>query len=849
MKCKKLVSAVLSMALVFSVWMAGGAAAVFAADVIEYPLYVGGVKITADNKDDITKAINDQGKTDVKASGIATFEPSEEEGVLGTLKLDGFTLEGPLQCGIFEDVDNFSDLTIELSGTNTISTTGAQGESTAWAEGIYTGDDLIIGGEGSLSVNVAGNYINSGLDAKSIVIESGASVTATTGECYESSYAVLAFGTSLTVESGATLVANAGESTNGNVYGCFFQEKMTVEGTVKATAAAAEYCSYGIYGEGSAYGDVARMVAPDAEDLGVLVVNGGTVTVTGVNYGINTKAVTINDNATVTVSASGGEDVEYGCGIKCVNLNVSGSTLDVSTGVAEEVYGIVVQDAIFNDSTVKAIGNAKTLSAGIYGEYDAPVEYTKEDTYKRMMAPEEEEPGTEDAGSEPGATITINGGSVTAFGTYMGIYFGYISIEKATVEASADFATAVVAEQDLLISGATVNAKAGGVGIASYGDITIEDSVVDAESTAKADEELYGGSDLVDVVGIFAMGNINISGKDTVLTAKGSFKAIYAGMNEGEILFDLPLEIVTPEDGYLGFLDDDGDVSEDKMSVLTGKGEDAEFATEVVIKVPTFILTIDPGDGKPIEKEVKKGEKLDKPQDPEKDGHTFDGWYTEGPNGEEEKYNFDDPVTESKTIYAKWTKNPEPEPKSNDEPEEKKPAEPDPTKPVYTGTPTTYTQGSNVDPVITVNRDPDNASCHDHFTGEVEIKNQSRTYDPKRGEHFEDYSGSTVIKISAEYLDSLEPGEYTLTVYFDDGLSEIKFTIAEPEATPTPVPTATPTTAPTFTPTPTTQADKSKMPKSGDMGSIYPVLGVTVVVVSALAVVVLLRKRNQENID
>lgn len=48
---------------------------------------------------------------------------------------------------------------------------------------------------------------------------------------------------------------------------------------------------------------------------------------------------------------------------------------------------------------------------------------------------------------------------------------------------------------------------------------------------------------------------------------------------------------------------------------------------------------------------IEKGEKVSKPNDPEKVGYTFDGWYADG-----EKWSFDDNIVSTNTtITAKWT--------------------------------------------------------------------------------------------------------------------------------------------------------------------------------------------------
>ena len=52
---------------------------------------------------------------------------------------------------------------------------------------------------------------------------------------------------------------------------------------------------------------------------------------------------------------------------------------------------------------------------------------------------------------------------------------------------------------------------------------------------------------------------------------------------------------------------------------------------------------------------VDAGEKATEPVAPTKEGYTFDGWYKEAQYLNE--WDFDDPVTENLTLYAKWTEN------------------------------------------------------------------------------------------------------------------------------------------------------------------------------------------------
>ena len=53
--------------------------------------------------------------------------------------------------------------------------------------------------------------------------------------------------------------------------------------------------------------------------------------------------------------------------------------------------------------------------------------------------------------------------------------------------------------------------------------------------------------------------------------------------------------------------------------------------------------------------QVKAGTSVTKPEDPTRDHYSFDGWYTD--ETYETAWNFDNPITENLTLYAKWVKN------------------------------------------------------------------------------------------------------------------------------------------------------------------------------------------------
>ena len=69
--------------------------------------------------------------------------------------------------------------------------------------------------------------------------------------------------------------------------------------------------------------------------------------------------------------------------------------------------------------------------------------------------------------------------------------------------------------------------------------------------------------------------------------------------------------------------------------------------------VHTVSFNTDGGNPKPEDQHVVHGEKAEKPTDPTKTGYTFQGWVDENGN----PYDFNEPVTEPKTLKAQWTLN------------------------------------------------------------------------------------------------------------------------------------------------------------------------------------------------
>ena len=111
------------------------------------------------------------------------------------------------------------------------------------------------------------------------------------------------------------------------------------------------------------------------------------------------------------------------------------------------------------------------------------------------------------------------------------------------------------------------------------------------------------------------------------------------------------------------------------MDILKDQSAALKEAIENIkaFELKVFEVTFDPDnkDEKSVEK-VEIGDKVTKPENPNKEGYTFEGWF----NGDE-KFDFETEITEDITLTARWKKievpTPDPDPTPNPDPT------PDPT--------------------------------------------------------------------------------------------------------------------------------------------------------------------------
>ena len=99
-----------------------------------------------------------------------------------------------------------------------------------------------------------------------------------------------------------------------------------------------------------------------------------------------------------------------------------------------------------------------------------------------------------------------------------------------------------------------------------------------------------------------------------------------------------------------------GAVENQASGTISGGTFSGTVTNNGTINGGTFAVTFDTkgGNNVPVEN-VLNGQKADKPADPTREGYTFDGWYTE--KGYTNPYDFATPVTNALTLYAKWTIN------------------------------------------------------------------------------------------------------------------------------------------------------------------------------------------------
>ena len=127
---------------------------------------------------------------------------------------------------------------------------------------------------------------------------------------------------------------------------------------------------------------------------------------------------------------------------------------------------------------------------------------------------------------------------------------------------------------------------------------------------------------------------------------------------EGTVSFDIPEDIT--EGAYSAYV-----FNEHKNPDKISDWSSAFVSADLEIKAPqSFVVEFESNGGSPVATQtIKEGDKVQKPNDPEREGFTFVGWYNAGDPGD--PYDFEKPVEASFTLYAVW-KQAKPSPDTGD---------------------------------------------------------------------------------------------------------------------------------------------------------------------------------------
>ncbi|MCD8037372.1 MAG: carbohydrate-binding domain-containing protein, partial [Clostridiales bacterium] len=304
------------------------------------------------------------------------------------------------------EIDTTSNVTIKLSGTNTLDASGAKYK--AGLQKTSTGNTLTITGDGSLTAkggtNAAGIGGGNGKDGSSITI-SGGTIEATGGtDAAGIGGGYGGNGSNITISSG-TVTANGSYGAAGIGGGCAMQQAgnyiggngnyiKIIGGTVTATS---EGNYNGGAGIGCGYGGSANDIT----------IGGGTVTATGGpnSAGIGGGSWCSADKITIsggTVNATGNSDgagIGGGCQQIVTNIEISGGYITATSNNGSNIGSgynasgtstVTITGGYFADSnaTIGESGTGKVYSCDVKSGYAvyANVEDTKDEYHARVLS-------------------------------------------------------------------------------------------------------------------------------------------------------------------------------------------------------------------------------------------------------------------------------------------------------------------------------------------------------------------------------------------------------------------------------------------------------------------------------
>ena len=555
---------------------------------IPVTLLVGGVTVTVENMDDVL------------GDGTVSYDPDTN-----TLTLNGAEI---LVSDGHYGIRNTGTLNICLQGQNKVICSGTYG--------IYSTDDMVIDGSGSLEVSGAdfGIRIAGGYEIGGLTLCGDVKVTAVgEGAAYGSCYGVQVDDV-LTVCDNAELNASAGAAPERSC-AVYAYDIVEIYDNASVTAAG---------------GDLVLDWTTDSVGVRTthVIIDGGSLTATGGASGSSNGIFTSTfDMYAGTVTASGGTTDGQGPSVGLQankSLELIGGTVKATGGNAgdEQSCGILTGGGVINISggDVIAQGGNSDYSYGIRAH-----------------------------------DLVISGGHVTAYGGE-GVWCS----------------DGVSVENMMTICGGYVNAKGRTAENFSYGiqasaaDITSGEVYASGGSAAKS-YGLWVFSQLNILCDEIRLNSNSVGFTGTILTLTAEDG--YPFYTFGGVTMDDALTITEPSGGQFKRTD---------LEYTIVVDSDGLEAQRVVIKPLVYKVTMHGlSESTTRAAQVPAGWSLNQVYceafgvedfsqllETEKDGYTFGGWFAE--DGSE--FDFGTPITADITIYAKWIEDTLPDEPSPDEP-------------------------------------------------------------------------------------------------------------------------------------------------------------------------------------
>lgn len=363
---------------------------------------------------------------------------------------------------------------------------------------------------------------------------------------------------------------------------------------------------------------------------GVKIVSGGTFTMTGGNI------------AGCTARAGGGVDVggtftmTGGSIAGCVATGASGGGVYVETGGIFEMSGGSIADCtaaskgangggICNEGTTTLSGSAKVQNChvettgyggGVFSAFEKKLTVNHVEITDCTM------------GKVPDA-MYFNNGTVSG-----GRFDGEVTNRGGT------------------ISNGTFNGKV-------INEDTIENGTFNSEVLNQLNATIKDGSfsGTVTNIGTIEKGEFSGEVKNKGTIGGGTFSGAVENAAKGKITDGTFTETSTVNNkGTIEKGEFSGKVENQTGGTIGGGTFSGTVTNNGIINGGTFAVTFDTKGGSTVPvQNILNGQQAAEPADPTKTGYTFDGWYTEETCTN--PYDFDTPVKNALTLYAKWTIN------------------------------------------------------------------------------------------------------------------------------------------------------------------------------------------------